>query len=89
MVLFARIADHEIAFLVRVTEDLGHIPGRGQKSFGVVGWDGFDRHGARFFLYAAVDGFPPGGVFGGVRFRPAVQHQRRQHDQVGIQGLAV
>ena len=86
MALLARVADHEVAVLVRVAEDLGDVAAGGQADRGVVRRHGLDRQRARLFFGVFLR---PGGVFRRVRFGAALQHQGRQDLQVGVERLAV
>ena len=83
--LLARAAHHEITLLGRVAKDFGHVAGFRQAHGGVVRGHSFHRQWTGVIWMGA----PPLRVARRAQIWPAFQHERRQHLQVGVEGLPV
>ena len=86
VVLLPGGADLEVPCLAFLAEDFGHVARAGQADRGVVRRDGLDRQRAQRLVRVSGD---PGRVVGRPGIGSALEHQRGQDLQVGVQGLPV
>ncbi len=89
MILLTRVPDHKIAFLVRVTEDLGDIALIRQRHHRMVRRHILDGQNARCILQARIDLALPILILRRAQFGTHLQHQIRQHLKVRIQRLSM